>query len=117
MNFFEQQLLKHMKKCFQGGILGSSSREKVWGCYHRLRVSEAYTSFWKTFLGLAGCSHTDDPILLQYLSHVIFKRVVKDHHPIDASEARTLEVDVSLTFEEQNVVRYVELYMKYSMFS
>ena len=67
VQYFEVQLAKQMEKCMQGGVEGNVARERIWGKYHRLRVSEAYVNFWRTFLRVAGCNLIEDPIVSQYL--------------------------------------------------
>jgi hypothetical protein len=108
VKFFQDMLLKRLSKCFQGGVKGSEEREDMWGKYHELRASERYRNFWKIFLKVAGCSQLEDPMVPQHLSHVIFKKLVKDSHPIPTPAATT--VQLALSSEERNIVRYS--YMK-----
>lgn len=111
--FFEKQLANHMEKCFLGGVSKTSTREKVWGHYHKLRCSDAYKSFWKTLLTIIGCETVDDPIFYQHISHHIFKNALKDAFPLPSS---THEDTPSLSYDEENIIRYVAGYVCNKLF-
>lgn len=108
--FFEDQVLKRMKNCFEGGASSSVRREKVWGKYHKLRSSDAYREFWKAFLVIVGCETVDDPAFYQYISHHMFKRCLMEHFPLNNHPQTSVAIP-SLTFEEKNVIRYTAGYV------
>lgn len=113
--YFQEQLIKHMSKCFTNGVTSVKRREKVWGKYHQLRVSKEYINFWKVFLSVAGCSTAPDPAFYQHISQHIFNRLLKDTFPIpDVPSASS--VSNSLTSEEANAVRYVAGYVCSNMY-
>ena len=108
--FFEQQLTKFLKKCFSSGVSTNAAQEMVWGHYHKLRSSPAFRSLWKTLLTLVGCSTTDDPIFMQYITHHIFKQLLKEEFPLQPAATHDSAVP-ALSDEENNVVRYVAGYI------
>ena len=108
--FFEQQLTKFLKKCFSSGVSTNAAREMVWGHYHKLRSSPAFRSLWKILLTLVGCSTTDDPIFMQYITHHIFKQLLKEEFPLQPAATHDSAVP-ALSDEENNVVRYVAGYI------
>ena len=109
--YFQEQILKHMRKCFgpSGSLDSVVKRENVWGRYHHLRISPEYVDFWKTLLRLVGPGTTCDPILFQHISNHIFKVLIVKTFPLpDHSNPNEF---VALTFEEANALRYVAGYV------
>ena len=109
--YFQDQLLKHMKKCFCDGVSSVLKREKVWAKFHHLRTSTEYVNFWKVFLKVAGCK-TADPAFYQHISQHIFTSALKATFPVVGSNnPSTSDATSSLAFEEKSAIRYVAGYV------
>ena len=63
-----------------------SRRERMWGDYHQLHCSSAYTSAWKIFLG-QNLGTQGHPIFWQRVGDAIFKMLVKRSFPVIRQEA------------------------------
>jgi hypothetical protein len=109
--YFQQQLLRNMRKCFGRGVNTVSKREWVWGDYHKLRASKSYKHFWSVFLSVAGCGTSIDPAFFQHISHHIFTRLLKETFPIQETTYCSSSESDLLTFEEKNAIRYVSGYV------
>lgn len=109
--YFEDKLLQQMKKCMVGGVSSVLKREKVWGKFHSLRVSQGYINFWKVFLEIIGCG-VPDPAFYQHVSQHIFTSLLKDMFPVpDVPSTSTSTAVSSLDFNEKSAIRYVAGYV------
>ena len=106
---FSHILVTRLKACFASKHKTFQlKRERMWGAYHRLRSSETFHKDWKDFVdesvGLKGY-----PVLYQFVTHIIFKKLIKAQYPLSDSTAES--PDRPLTYQEQNALRYVSGYV------
>ena len=78
-------------------------KERMWSKYHSSCTSEQFKQEWKYFL-----NKSVQPVLLptfyQHLTDLIFKSMVKSNFHQSSIPKATIEV--SLTYEEKNALRY-----------
>ena len=114
VKFFEGTLLKNFKRCTEAGVSSKEGREDSLMRFHKLRSSSAFRNLWKVFLTPIGDeAAANDPIFFQYLSRKLFNIYIKKAFPIP-SRAEDKH-DLSLTFEEENALRYVAGYVCYKL--
>lgn len=63
------------------------SEFQMWSKYHQLRISEAYTTFWKTFI-TETTGNPASPIFYQYLGNKLFHALIKEYYVISICEER-----------------------------
>lgn len=80
----------------------------MWGMYHQLRTSAKFKGEWKKFL-LSSVKMTSSPCFCQYVTHEIFKELIKLEYPLkDTSDHSTAH---PLTQMEKSALRYVAGYV------
>jgi len=105
---FSEYLVSILKKCLITTHKSEHLKSaKMWGEYHKLRTSDAFKEGWVKFLAKFG-NFSSSAIFCQYITHEMFKEVLKSDHPIAATDAPTLP---PLTHLEKNPVRYVAGYV------
>ncbi len=85
-------------------------REKMWGRYHQLRTTEDFSRRWKHFL-LQATGAPVSPIVFQYLTDKIFRRLICDHFPTPVEKQAGSTSQQRLSYEEQNAMRYAAGYI------
>lgn len=104
---FFTDLVAKLRKCFVERKSMKAREELMWKAYHKLRVSDAFQKDWEKFLRDAICQPAS-PTFFQYVSHRIFKELVKEKHRV----SETLEDQASpITKEDENALRYVAGYV------
>ena len=110
---FTSEVVQLLDKAFPPTQLGrmQAAREKMWGAYHAIRTSQEFKCLWKTFLQESRVQAT--PIIYQSLTDRLFQKRIELHFPIPSpSRPRDSEVETStLTFEEENAIRYAAGYV------
>ena len=105
---FSSEVVQLLDKAFPPTQLGrmQAAREKMWGAYHAIRTSQEFKCLWKTFLKESRVQAT--PIFYQSLTDRLFQKRIELHFPIPSpSRPHDSEVETStLTFEEENAIRY-----------
>ncbi len=99
--------------CLQGGSLADKSRrEKMWGQFHEVRTSPAFSSRW-TQLMQQSLGKQASPIFYQYVTDVMFKTLVKQHTPIEPTGDRASDLAAvpALDYHETNALRYAAGYV------
>ena len=86
-----------------------SRKERMWGNYHWVRCSSAYTSAWKSFLGhnLESDAH---PILWQRVGDSILKALIDKSFPVIRQEAAVKSAPI-ISHQEMNALRYAAGYV------
>lgn len=103
LNRFSTWLVNSLDICFRDSGSLKLRREKMWGDFHRLRTSDKFKREWGDFLEEIG--QVALPAFYQFVSNVVFKELVHQHHQISTTETQS---GISpLTFEEENALRYV----------
>ena len=88
----------------------TKSREKMWGRYHHIRISDNFRDTWCKFIRASiGCS-LSSPILYQYITHEVFKILVGDQYRVKNSSSTHKHPD-QLSYEEKNAIRYAGGYV------
>ena len=94
-----------------------ASRERMWGSYHSIRTSPAFTCLWTTFLQASNIQAT--PIFYQSLTDRLFQKRIQFHFPIhNSSNTAACENEVegsTLTFEEENAIQYATGYVLFAV--
>ena len=86
-------------------------KERMWGSYHRLRSAETFVHDWRKFLSVT-VKVKAFPSFYQFVTHTVFKELVKVHFPVHCGESNETEhPSRSLTHEEENALRYVAGYV------
>ena len=117
-----EEFCKHLVQFLRGclpQVSSQSGREKMWLQYHTIRTSKDYFILWNNFLTKsirAGLT----PIFFQFITDTMFKKLVKESYPVEhtpsssgeaAAAATAAAAPESLTYEEQNVIRYTAGYV------
>ena len=80
----------------------------MWGAYHRLRTADSFVCDWSVSGRI--CAVQTFPAFYQYITHHIFKTLIKTAYPVRVS-VHDESPDRTLTSEEQNALRYVAGYV------
>ena len=83
-------------------------REKMWGQYQKLRISDMFKREWQDLLEKAT-STPCCPIFYQYVTDFVFREMIKQQYPIE--RVRNTESEVFLTTDEMNALRYAAGYV------
>ena len=110
---FTSSLIELIDKAFPGAPVQSghmqASRERMWGMYYSIRTSQTFTFLWSTFLQQSNSQATS--LFYQSVTDKLFEKRIEFHFPISSS-SESVEVDMStLTFEEENALRYAAGYV------
>jgi len=98
------------------GTTHKFNKEKMWIMFHDLTISMDFADKWKSFiakLGITGAS----PLLYQHLTDVVFESKIKEMVDFSSPVApltcgsTAVEEETALSYEEENVVRYVGGYV------
>ena len=88
----------------------TKSREKMWGRYYHIRISDNFRDTWCKFIKASiGCS-LSSPILYQYITDEVFKILVGDQYRVKSSSFTHKHPD-QLTYKEKNAIRYAGGYV------
>ena len=71
----------------------------------------AYTTSWSTFLGNSNASTVAHPIFFQYVTDHMFKLHLKQTFILDQDIPSQPHCSTELSYEEQNVVRFIAGYL------
>ena len=87
-----------------------AGRERMWALYHNIRTSMQFRSLWTILLEQVIKTEAL-PIFYQTVTEKVFHKLIHLYFPITPSSTCTrprpdLEVD-TLTYEEENVIRYI----------
>lgn len=104
---FFSGLVAKFEKCFVSRRSMKVREEVMWREYHVLRVSDAFREDWEKFLQLT-IGQAASPTFFQFVSHEVFKELVKTRHEIPESEG---DQPSRITKEEENALRYVSGYV------
>lgn len=98
---FFQYLVTAFKKCL---VITHKTKHlksaKMWGEYHKLRTFHTFKERWKRFLNNFG-EFNLTAVFCQYVSHEVFKEVIKSEHPVSTSATPSLQ---PLTHLEKSAV-------------
>lgn len=88
-------------------MIGSYPENKVWQNFHQLRCTDHFKEQWEQYL--ENCNLCKEPIFYQHVTLKLFEEQLKEHMKREReSVAVTDDDDVeSLTYEEENAVRYM----------
>ena len=88
--------------------------EKMWGNFHKLRISASFQTLWKDFVKLSTtCS--PHPILYQYITDQMLKELIRERFP--AVQPPVAIRQESLTYEEKNAIYYAAGYIPRALHS
>ena len=107
---FATNLVSSLESCFQACRSRSKQikSEKVWGHYHVLCTSSSYKELWNQILARSG--NTPSPTFYQFVTHELFKELLKREFPVSSDTTKDVEFQ-ALTIEEENALRYVAGYI------
>ena len=109
LSTFACGLTVKLKTCLVSSVTSKRMRkEKMWGGYHKLRTSPEMISQWKTFLH-RSIRHDYSPALCQFVTHHIFKALVKLEFDVPESVAGSCVHP--LTSDDQSALRYIAGYV------
>lgn len=94
-------------KCFVSRRSMKMREESMWQEYHTLRVSDGFRDGWEKFIQQT-IGQAASPTFFQYVSHEIFKDLVKEQHELPESAEDQAS---HITNEEENALRYVSGYV------
>lgn len=106
-NEFFKSIVEKFEKCFISKRSMKTQEEVMWREYHKLRVSDTFREDWERFLRKT-IGQPASPTFFQFVSHRIFKELVKGKHEIAQSDQ---EQASPITKEEENALRYVAGYV------
>lgn len=102
-NDFFNGLVVKFKKCFKQRKSMKVREEIMWKEYHKVRSSDSFKQGWVLFMK-NSIDRPALPTFFQYVSHRIFRELVKGKHQIVESEEDQAS---SITKLDQNALRYV----------
>jgi hypothetical protein len=105
---FSQWLTSALQTCFKPSRSLRVRKEKMWQEFHELRTSHPFLQEWDKFLKMSVCG---DPLptLFQFVTNSVFKKLIKNKYA--ASGTVEDQEHSSLTWEEENALRYVAGYV------
>ena len=112
---FFSSLVAKFSKCFLSRRSMKTREEVMWREYHKLRVSDTFRKVWVEFLRQT-IGQPASPTFFQFVSHRIFKELVKAKHQLPESVedqlAESFEDQLEdqaspITKDDENVLRYV----------
>lgn len=105
---FAVSLTSHLESCFKDSKKSKHHkvRELMWEGYFKLCSSDNFRDAWTTLIrGTIGLQAS--PIFYQHVTTKIFEDLIKDHFSVpDTSDVSGDSVQVSLSYEEYNALRY-----------
>lgn len=105
-------LATRFKRCF--GRKGSMKlrEEAMWREYHSMRVKDSFREDWKKFLQ-ESIGREASPTFFQYVTHELFKELVKARHELPQGEEEQAEEEQAdnISLEDENALRYVSGYV------
>ncbi len=107
-NFFSSITAK-FEECFVSRKSMKMQEELMWRKYHELRVSDTFRDDWDKFLRVT-IGQAASPAFFQFVSHRIFKDLVKQKHQITGSSDDHNQPN-RLTKHEENALRYISGYV------
>ena len=107
---FVTSVVQKLDRAFQHAVSlhSQASREKMWAMYHHIRTSQEYKTIWTTFLQESGTSLL--LIFYQSVTDKIFQKRLKFHTPVPCSSGQECD-ETTLTYEEENAIRYAAGYV------
>lgn len=88
---------------------GLFNQEKLWSAFHQTTISTSFEEEWATFLISVGLAK--EPLFYQQITDEVFNLLIKQKIKIPYNESQLEEYEDTLTFEEENAVRYVGGYI------
>ena len=110
---FISEMLRKMRKCFTYHK-GEVKKDAMWGMFHQMRTSYDFIDQWRSLVKASSISVNEPShFVYQYVTEFIFKKVIKNDHPIPHMNAtsETWRQSSSLTIIEQNALQYVAGYI------
>lgn len=108
---FTTSVIELLDKAFQrtAAVNSQAAREKMWAKYHSVRNSEEFVSLWTAILQESGVCAI--PICYQTVTDKLFEKRIQFHCPVATPSVLESEEDVTLTYEEENAIRYAAGYV------
>lgn len=109
---FAKSIVRQLQSCIPASDRFKSvqsRRERMWGNYHRVRCSLAYTSAWKSFLG-HNLETEGHPIFWQRVGDSILKALIEKSFPVIRQEAAVKSAP-TISHQEMNALRYAAGYV------
>ncbi len=106
---FSRWLINDLETCFKPYRSMQRRVERMWEEYHQLRTTKAFRHEWDKFLE-ASVGEKQLPTLYQYLTHRMFKELIKNKYAIPETGSSEEQL-CPLTWEEENALRYVAGYV------
>ena len=85
------------------------NQEKLWSTYYQLLTSKTFQQKWEKFLSTVKLPQ--EPLLYQYVTAETFELLIKEKFSSSNDTSLDESVTNTLTFEEENAVRYVGGYV------
>ena len=108
------KLSKIIQKSKYGtGEAACCNQEKLWQQFHKFVSSKEYKDEWEKFLKQAVSKVDINPLLYQHVADEAFANLLKKEYGegYDEEEYCSTETTARLTYEEENVVRYIGGYV------
>ena len=106
---FAITLVKSLQECCSSESKSIRVRkEKMWEKYYQLRSSEDFCVSWSKFIS-ESVHEEACPIFYQFVTDVIFEKVVTHHFPV--KETPNKEITCYFSYEELNALRYTAGYV------
>ncbi len=110
MKSFADKILSKLRSCIPSKGTPKNRREKMWIAFHRMRLSESFKELWASFFH-AAIEVKPVSLLFQHLTEKLFEAVIKEEYEVATKSVACASVDVRLTSEEANALRYVAGYV------
>ena len=110
LSWFAHVLIVRLKACFPCKYKSTVlRRERMWGCYQRLRTANTFVKDWQIFIS-KSVGLKAFPAFYQSVTQHIFDKLIKYEHPIEICENDPESHLRPLTSEECCALRYVAGY-------
>ena len=105
---FASDLTLHLNNCFKLHPSVKRTRELMWEALFKLRSSPHFILKWTDFLK-KSIDVAPSPIFFQFVVDCVFEVLMKNLYQLDVQQKE--QFDVSLTYEEENALRYTAGYV------
>ena len=104
---FASDLVSNLGTCFKSHRNVQREREYMWEKVFKFRASPEFKTKWSSFL-LESIDVSACPIFFQYVAERAFESLIKSRYQFEKTDR---SVDVQLSYEERNALRYTAGYV------
>ena len=112
---FALELEETLSPCFSTTCKKvTTTREKMWEKYYKIRSTDEFKAKWKRFLHLSGA--VASPTLYQHITDLVFNHLIKKHFTTSHTQPTQSDSIPPLDYNERNAIRYISGYLTRSVY-